>query len=288
MADLPVIYTAGPVAASERDLLYIAFALMMIVIIPVWIMAVWFPWKYRASNTSAEYRPHWDFSPAIEAAVWLVPALIVLAIGSMVWIYTHSLDPYKPLPGGKPLTVQAIAMDWKWVFVYPDQNIATVNELVVPEKRPVTIDITSDTVMNSLYLPGLAGQIYAMAGMETKLNFQVDHKVTTIGRNTNFSGGKFPDQKFAVKAVDEADFEQWVAKVRETNTPLDMASYQTLSSTRDTAPVTLYSSVVPKLFDKVIEKYMGTSDMNMNAEDSAGESSSNDSAKAASQTKSGD
>lgn len=255
--DLPVLHTAGPIALSERNLLFITFGLMMIVVIPVWVMAVWFPLKYRASNTDAEYEPHWDFSMPIEIAVWAVPALLVASIGALVWIYTYKLDPYAKLGPGQPLTVQAVSLDWKWVFIYPDQNIATVNELVVPVDQPITIDITSDTVMNSLYLPGLAGQIYAMAGMKTQMNFKADRVVQLTGLNTQYSGDLFPKQKFPVRAVSAGDFQAWVTKVKQSNQSLDQASYAALSGKRAAAPQMEFASAAPGLFDQIIKKYIG-------------------------------
>ncbi len=274
-ASLPVINTIGPIATDERNLLFIAFGLMMIVVIPVWVMAIWFPIKYRASNTKAEYRPHWDFSPVIETAIWLVPALIVLVIGIIVWNDTHRLDPYRPLPGGKPLRIEAISLDWKWLFVYPDRNIATVNLLVLPAKQPVMIELTSDTVMNSFYLPGIAGQIYAMAGMRTEMNLKTDRPDVTTGLNTMFSGGLFPDQHFEVNSMSRADFDKWVAHAQQTPKTLTLADYNALSAKRDTAPTLIYSGVVPGLFDKVIAKYMGAGDgmgMNMGKTDMPGTS----------------
>lgn len=257
-ADLPVIHTAGPIALSERNLLLVTFGLMMIVIIPVWIMALWFPLKYRASNTAAEYRPHWDFSMAIEIAVWAVPALLVAAIGALVWIYTHQLDPYAKLPGQKPLTVQAVALNWKWVFFYPEQNVATVNELVLPINRPVSIEITSDTVMNSLYLPGLAGQIYAMAGMKTEMNLVADRTGSFTGLNTQYSGDMFSDQKFAVRTVEPDAFTAWVAAVHQSPQHMDAMAYAKLSAVQDVAPQAEYASVEAGLFDKIVAKYSGT------------------------------
>lgn len=256
-ADIPVINTAGPIALTERNLLFITFGLMMIVIIPVWIMALWFPLKYRASNTEAKYEPHWDFSMAIEIAVWAVPALLVAAIGALVWIYTHQLDPYAKLPGGQPLTVQAVSLDWKWVFIYPEQNVATVNELVLPIDRPVTIQITSDTVMNSLYLPGLAGQIYAMAGMKTEMNLLADRAGNFTGLNTQYSGTLFPDQKFPVRTVAPDAFNSWVDTARHSQMHLDAATYAKLSATQDVAAQAEYASVDPGLFDKIVKKYSG-------------------------------
>ena len=153
-----------------------AAGLMLLVIIPVYVMAFWFAWRYRASNGKARYLPDWGYSARIDFLIWLVPALIVIAVGSLVWIWSHRLDPYRPLAGGQALEVQVVAQDWKWLFIYPEQNIATVNELVFPSGRPFSLVITSDTVMNSFYVPPLGGQIYAMAGMETRLNLRAHER----------------------------------------------------------------------------------------------------------------
>ncbi|MGD9026424.1 MAG: cytochrome ubiquinol oxidase subunit II, partial [Methyloceanibacter sp.] len=184
VAEGPVLDPKGPIALTERDLLFRATAIMMIVIIPVFIMAAWFTVRYRGTNRKARYAPNFDFYWPAEIVVWSVPAAIVVWLAFHLWEYTYKLDPYTEIdPSVKPLQVQAIAQDWKWLFVYPEQNIAVVNELAVPVGRPVSIDITSDTVMNSLVIPALGGQIYAMAGMQTRLNLLADEEGTFWGRN---------------------------------------------------------------------------------------------------------
>ena len=259
LQQVPVLHTDGPIAATERDLLLGAAALMLIVVIPVFVMVAWFAWHYRASNTSARYMPEWGFSAKIEAAVWLVPTAIVLILGVMVWIYTDQLDPYKTLAikGDPPLQVEAISLDWKWLFIYPKQHIATVNELVIPTKRPISFKLTSDTVMNSLYIPGLVGQIYTMAGMRTRLNMLADAPGHFTGLNTQYSGTGFSDQHFAVRAVPTARFSAWIKKVKRTPKRLDAAAYARLEKPTSDVPVTLYSAVEPDLFSKVIAKYVG-------------------------------
>jgi cytochrome o ubiquinol oxidase subunit 2 len=259
LQQVPVLHTDGPIAATERDLLLGAAALMLIVVIPVFVMAAWFAWHYRASNTSARYMPDWGFSAKIEAAVWLVPTAIVAALAAMVWIYTGRLDPYETLAvkGETPLQVEAISLDWKWVFIYPKQHIATVNELVVPTGRPVSFKLTSDTVMDSFYIPGLVGQIYTMAGMRTRLNMVADAPGRFTGLNTMYSGTGFSDQHFAVRAVRPARFAAWIKKVKQAPKTLDAAAYARLERPSAKVPVTLYSAVEPHLFGKVIAKYAG-------------------------------
>jgi cytochrome o ubiquinol oxidase subunit II len=255
----PVLHSDGPIAGTERDLLLFAAGVMLIVVIPVFVMAAWFAWHYRASNTSARYMPDWSFSPGIEAAVWLVPTAIVAVLGAMVWIYTGRLDPYRTLAlkGDPPLQVEAISLDWKWLFIYPKQHIATVNELVVPTGNPVSIKLTSDTVMNSFYIPGLVGQIYTMAGMRTRLNMLADAPGHFTGLNTQYSGAGFSGQHFDVQAVTPKGFAAWIAKVRHAPKRLDAAAYAGLEKPSQNNPVTLYSAVEPHLFQSVIAKYQG-------------------------------
>jgi cytochrome o ubiquinol oxidase subunit 2 len=254
----PVIDAGGPVGLAERDLLFTAVGLMMIVVIPVFVLTFWFVWCYRARK-GASYMPNWSYSGRIDAVIWLVPSLIVVVIASLVWIYSYKLDPYRPLAAKAPtVEVQAVAEDWKWLFIYPTQNIASVNELVFPAGRPVNIVMTSDTAMNALYIPGLGGQIYAMAGMRSKLNVLADKPRTFTGRNTQYTGHGFADQSFKVKAMSESDFAAWVRQVRQSSKTLDPSIYNVLTKPSTDVPVTYYSSVVPHLFEHIIAKYNTT------------------------------
>lgn len=256
-SEWPVLHPDGPIAFIERELLFSAFGLMLIVIIPVYLLTIWVLLRYRAAPGSSNQAADWQ-SNKLDAVVWVVPALIVIAIGTLVWNYTHRLDPYKTLASTEaPLEVQAVAQDWKWLFIYPEQNIATVNELVFPVGRPVTFRITSDTVMNSFYVPGLAGQIFAMAGMQTQLNVIADKPSTFTGRNTQYSGAGFADQQFTVKAVSDAEFESWLAVVRESPDMLDAQSYAAVAKPSEKAPVAYFAGAETGLFDKIIEKYLG-------------------------------
>ena len=188
-----VLDPKGMVGLEERDLLFTAAGLMLIVIVPVFVLTFWFAWHFRASNTKARYAPHWSYSLPIDAVVWLVPAVIVVAIGTLVWTYTHRLDPYKPIASkAAPLEVDVVSQDWKWLFLYPEQKIAVVNELVFPSDRPLSLKLTSDTVMNSFYVPGLGGQIYTMAGMQTRLNLLADGRPASSAGTRNTAGRDFP------------------------------------------------------------------------------------------------
>ena len=255
LPNAPVANPQGPVGLAERNILFRAFGIMMIVVIPVFIMAAWFSWRYRATNARARYQPEW-LSNKVDAVTWILPALIVIAVGVHVWIFTHALDPYKPLdPPAKPLEVQAVAEDWKWLFIYPEQGIATVNEIAFPAGTPLTLRITSDTVMNSFFIPALGGQIYAMAGMQTQLNLLASEPGHFVGRNTQYSGSGFADQHFAAVAMTTEDFDAWVAKVKQSGTALDEAAYTELAKPSSKVPVTYYSSVEANLFDKIIATY---------------------------------
>ncbi|MCP4406393.1 MAG: ubiquinol oxidase subunit II, partial [Gammaproteobacteria bacterium] len=185
----PVLDPKGPIALAERNLLFDATGLMLIVIIPVFALTFGFLWRYRASNKKARYEPDWSYNALLDAVIWLVPALIIITLGVLSWINTHKLDPYKQLSSSvDPLEVEVIAQDWKWLFIYPEQKIAVVNELVFPSGTPLNLKITSDTVMNSFFIPALGGQIYAMAGMQTQLHLLADEPGRFVGKNMQYSG----------------------------------------------------------------------------------------------------
>ena len=254
---MPVLFPDGPIALAERDLLFRALAIMMIVVIPVFVMAFWFAWRYRAGNAKARYEPNW-MSNKVDAVVWVIPALIVVTIGIHVWIFTHELDPYKPLDStAPPLEVEVVAQDWKWLFIYPDEGVASVNELVFPAAVPLSLKITSDTVMNSFFLPALGGQIYAMAGMQTQLNLMAGAPGKFRGRNTQYSGDGFSDQHFEAIAMSQDDYAAWIAKVREEGRALDEESYAELAKPSIAEPVAYYATVEPGLFEQIVRKYAG-------------------------------
>jgi cytochrome o ubiquinol oxidase subunit 2 len=255
VAEGPIFSPKGPIALAERDLLFTAFFVMLVVLVPVFLLALFIVFRYRASNAKAVYAPEWD-SNTLDAAVWLVPAAIVIALGYLSWTYSHRLDPYKPLVSDRPaLEVQVIAQDWKWLFIYPEQGIASVNELVFPSGRPLSLKITSDTVMNSFFIPALAGQIYAMAGMRSELHLLADAPGRFRGRNMQYSGRGFAEQHFAAIATTAVDFEAWVAKARQAPQRLDDVTYKELAKPSESHPVTYYAAVAPNLFDTVVLKF---------------------------------
>jgi len=234
---------------------------MLIVVLPVFGMCAWFAWHYRSSNTRAAYTPEWDYSLPIDVTIWLVPGLLISVLGAMVWVYSHRLDPYKALPSpGKPIEVQVIAQDWKWLFLYPEQHIAVVNELVFPSDRPLSLKLTSDTVMNSFHIPGLGGQIYVMAGMQTELHLKADGDADFIGRNLQFSGEGFSGQTFLVHATSSGGFAAWLNRVKASNRPLNEAAYAALRRPSSKIPATYYSEYDPQLYDRVIARYVNRRD----------------------------
>ena len=251
-----ILNPKGPIADAQRGLLIDAFSVMLIVVVPVIVMALLFAWRYRASNRNARYAPTWANSAKVDAVVWLVPALIVIAVGILVWRSTHKLDPYREIASDlPPLDIQVVAQDWKWLFIYPEQGIAVVNQMAIPAGRPISLRITSDTVMNSFYVPALAGQIYAMAGMQTRLQMLANAPGKFVGRNTQYSGGGFSDQFFEVLATSPADFDAWVAKVKQAPGKLDAAAYAKLAEKSRLVPIAYFSAVEPRLFDSIIAKY---------------------------------
>jgi cytochrome o ubiquinol oxidase subunit II len=257
-----VLDPSGDIAARQKDLLVQSTLLMLVIIIPVMWLTVWYAWKYRASNKAARYEPNWHHSTRLELVIWAAPLLIIICLGALTWLGTHLLDPYRPLdriaPGqpvpkeAKPLRVQVVALDWKWLFIYPEQRIATVNELAVPLDRPVTLHITASNVMNSLYIPEFAGQIYAMPGMETRLNGVVNRPVTSEGFSANYSGAGFSGMRFAFHGVSEADFETWVQKVRASDLELTRDAYLQLVRPSEKEPVRHFSSTESSLYHDIL------------------------------------
>lgn len=259
-----VLSPSGDIAMQQRDLIYISVALMLIVIVPVMCLTVLFAWRYRASNTNAKYAPDWHHSTLIELVIWSVPLLIIIALGAITWVSTHKLDPYRPLdrisanqpvPADvRPLVIEVVALDWKWLFLYPEYNIATVNELAAPVDRPIQFKLTSSTVMNSFYIPALAGQIYTMAGMQTQLHAVINKPGTYNGFSSNYSGPGFSWMKFQFHGLDEAGFGQWVERVRGSSQTLDRVSYLQLEAPSEREPVRYYGKVSDGLFGAILNR----------------------------------
>jgi cytochrome o ubiquinol oxidase subunit II len=251
---------AGKIAADEKHLIITSTLLMLIVVIPVIFLTLYFAWKYRASNTEATYMPNWSYSHRIEAVVWGIPIAIILVLGVITWKTTHELDPYKPLESSvKPIIIEVVSLDWKWLFIYPEQHIATVNEIQFPAGTPVNFKITSDTVMNVFFIPQLGSQIYAMAGMQTQVHLIADAPGVYDGLSTNFSGAGFPDMRFTATASSQADFDAWVAKVKASGNKLGLDNYGELAKPSTKDPVKYFANVEPVLFTAVLDKYMDKS-----------------------------
>lgn len=260
----------GPVAALQREHFWQVTLISMIVVLPVLIGVPLIAWRYRYGNARARYTPNWDFSHALELAMWLVPAAVVVVLGALLWIDTAKLDPYKPLASSKaPMQVQVVGLDWKWLFIYPEYHIATVGEMAFPQDRPVELSLTTDTVMQSFLISALGGQIYAMPGMVTKLNLAADHPGTFEGMNTQYNGEGFDKQHFNAVAMTPDNFLAWVKDVQAKGVALNAQAYQTLakSSTpqqvRATfgnsampADATYFSEVPTDLFAEIVNRYM--------------------------------
>lgn len=258
----PVLDPSGDVAARQRDLLVQSTLLMLVIIIPVMCLTVWYAWKYRASNRAARYEPNWHHSTRLELVIWAAPLLIIICLGALTWLGTHLLDPYRPLdriaPGepvpeeAKPLRVQVVALDWKWLFIYPEYGIATVNEMTVPLNRPITLQITASNVMNSLYIPHFAGQIYAMPAMETRLNGVVNRPIEGEGFSANYSGAGFSGMRFGFHGVTDAEFETWLQKVRGSDLELTREAYLQLARPSEREPVRHFASTDASLYHDIL------------------------------------
>jgi cytochrome o ubiquinol oxidase subunit 2 len=226
---------------------------MLTIVVPVILATLAFAWWFRASNTRATYRPNWDFSGALEIIIWAIPALVITFLGGIAWFGSQSLDPFRPLDSPvRPVEVEAVSLDWKWLFIYPDEGIATVNQLVVPAGTPLHFKITSASVWNAFFVPQLGSMIYSMAGMTTQLNLQADKPGTFPGLSAQFSGDKFSDMHFDVRAVEGDAYQQWVAGVKNSGGELDVAAYARLAQTADTAPLATYKAVDPTLFAAIV------------------------------------
>lgn len=247
----------GPIADAESALMWRAFILMLLVVVPVIALTLFFAWRYRASGGTGKYRPDWDRSPIVEITVWGIPIVMIGILATWVWDKTHSLDPYKPLPGAEPLRIEAIALDWKWLFIYPDLNVAVINQLAFPVGQPLSFRITSEVALNSFMIPALGGQIYAMAGMETQLNLQANEIGTMQGRNMQFSGDGFAGQTFDALSLSQDDFDAWVRELKQSDEHLNAASFADISKPSTDAPVRYFSTVPPDFFSNRVAHFMG-------------------------------
>lgn len=250
---LGVVNHAGPVAAGQWHLYLTLAAVLVFVAGPVLILVPVIAWHYRLSNKSDAYRPDWGFSWPLEILIWIPPIGIVIGLGVLLWTSTHRLDPYRRLSASAPpIEVQAVALDWKWLFIYPEAGVATVNQLAIPVERPVHISLTSATVMQSLLIPQLAGQIYAMPGMRTQLNLAASRTGTFRGQNTQFNGDGFQQEKFDVIAMNAADYAAWLKRVRASARPLDGQALARLGARSVASHPSFYSRVPKGVFRQIM------------------------------------
>src|ERR1700741_1384886 len=259
-----VLDPKGPIASAERLILFNSVGIMLAIVIPtilaILAVAIWF----RASNERASYLPDFEYSGRLELLVWSIPAMTVLLVGGVAWVGAHDLDPGNPISSTvKPVNVQVVSLDWKWLFIYPEQGIASVNKLVVPVGTPINFELTSSSVMNSFFVPQLGSQIYTMSGMATRLHLQADHLGTYPGLSTMFSGDGFSDMRFTVDAVTDDGFAQWVRQTGETGSVLDKRAYANLVEPRKAVVPFTYRAVTPDLFSSIVNAGVGTQETSL-------------------------
>lgn len=257
-----VLAPAGDVAAQQGHLVIVSTVLMLLIVLPVMALTALFAWRYR-SSAQARYEPEWDHATHLELIIWAAPLLIIICLGALTWAGTHLLDPFRPLArltrnqplpaGTRALTVEVVALDWKWLFIYPQLKIATVNELDVPLDTPLDFRLTSSSVMNSFYVPALAGQIYTMPGMQTRLHAVLNRPGDYAGFSANYSGAGFSGMRFTLHGVAPQGFQRWVSSVRAAGGRLDRAQYLELARPSENEPVRHYAAVEPTLYASVLQ-----------------------------------
>jgi cytochrome o ubiquinol oxidase subunit 2 len=258
-----VLDPAGDIALQQRNLIYASVGLMLLIIVPVMILTVVFAWRYRKGNKDATYDPHFDHSTSLELVIWSAPLLIIIALGALTWSSTHLLDPFRPLnrisavkakTNERPLLVQVVSLDWKWLFIYPELGIATVNELALPVDREVRFDMTSSNMMNTFYAPTMAGMVYTMPGMRSTLHAVLNRRGEFEGMSANYSGAGFSYMRFKLRGMDDAGFANWVSQVKGRGMQLDTANYLKLEKPSERVPTMHFASVQPELFQRVYER----------------------------------
>ena len=258
-----VLDPAGDIALQQRDIIYISTALMLLIIVPVIALIITFAWRYRKGN-GATYDPNFDHSTALELVIWSAPLLIIICLGALTWWSTHLLDPFRPVgrisatkavdPKVKPLVIQVVSLDWKWLFIYPEQGVATVNELVLPVDRPVRFDLTSTNMMNTFYSPTLAGMIYTMPGMRSTLHAVLNREGTFDGMSANYSGAGFSRMHFTLYGVDKGGFDGWVSRVKASGPMLDTSRYLAVEKPSERVPALYFSGVEGDLFQRILRR----------------------------------
>ena len=250
--------TAGPVAAGERTILLNSLVIMLAIVVPTIVATLGFAFWYRADRPRGRYLPDWAYSGRVELVVWAIPILVIMFLGGVIWIGSYQLDPFKPLPSkAKPIEVQVVALDWKWLFIYPEEQIATVNQLTIPAGVPVHFSITSASVFNTFFIPQLGSMIYAMPGMTSQLNLQADHLAVLMGESGHFSGDGFSDMNFQVHSVSPQDYSDWVKRTRGTGQALDRQSYASLAHQSHNVKPFTYGGADPMLFNDIVTQKIG-------------------------------
>lgn len=246
----------GVIADKQRSLLIFATLLSLIVVIPVFVLTFWIVWRYRETNNGVRYTPDWDHNRKLETVWWGIPILLIGILSVVTWQSSHTLDPFRPLASTKPaMTIQVVALQWKWLFIYPDQHVATINELHIPTNTPITLDITSDAPMNSFWLPQLAGQIYAMSGMSTQLHLNAERAGVYRGVSANISGEGFAHMQFTATATNQALFDAWVSSA-QTKPALTFETYNKLVKPSSLPSRATYGSIPQNLYGTIVMKYM--------------------------------
>ncbi|MBA2126285.1 ubiquinol oxidase subunit II [Hyphomicrobium methylovorum] len=259
-----VLDPAGDIALQQRNLIYISTVLMLLIIVPVLILIVLFAWRYRESNKDASYDPKFHHSTGLELVIWSIPLLVIICLGAVTWSSTHLLDPFRRLDRiaeGKPadrsqapLVIQVVSLDWKWLFIYPKQNVASINELVLPVDREVRFDMTSANMMNTFYAPTLAGMIYTMPGMRSQLHAVLNRPGEYQGLSANYSGAGFSDMRFRLRGIAQSEFDQWLRQKQATSTPLTTRDYLKLAAPTEKNAIQWFSAAPEGLFDRIVNR----------------------------------
>lgn len=262
--EMVVMNPAGDIAIQQRDLIITSTVLMLLIIIPVIALTLLFAWKYRADKNPKDYDPEWHHSTKLEVVIWSAPVVIILLLGTVTWIATHRLDPYRPIDRidearpvteeHKPLTVEVVAMDWKWLFFYPELGIGSVNEFAAPVDTPINFKITGTTAMNSFFVPALAGQIYAMGGMQTKLHAVINKEGVYDGFSANYSGAGFSHMRFKFHGLSDQGFNAWVEKVKSSGKPFGRQEYLEFAKPSEREPVQYFANVDPELYSAILNR----------------------------------
>jgi cytochrome o ubiquinol oxidase subunit II len=248
-----VLDPKGPISFAERQILFNSTGIMLLIVMPTVFATLGVAFWFRASNERARYRPDFEYSGRIEMLIWSIPIMTVLLVGAVAWIGAYDLDPPRPIASAaKPIKIQVTSLDWKWLFIYPEEGVASVNQLTIPVGTPVSFELTSAGVMNSFFVPQLAGQIYTMAGMVTRLNLRADYPGKYRGISANFSGKGFADMHFDVEAVPPKSFEQWLSSTRGSGPTLDAAAYTTLAKPSEAVAPFTYRAIAPGLFTRIV------------------------------------